>query len=144
MTSEAASNLSTEPREGPSWAIVALGYLLAVAMPFAGMLVGAITLTRRTRRATLHGALILAASVLVLACGAALLPTIVDSTLTGARQRAERELREVQAQTQREDQHSNQQLAEQLAKSRAEEHATLARLRREGRESHAAPVRSGS
>ena len=128
---------------GSSWAIVALGYLLALLMPFAGMLVGAVTLTRRTRKATLHGGLIIAASVLVLATGAALLPAIVDSSLTGARQRAERELSEVAAQTQREHQESNRQLGRELSKSRAEEHETLARLDREQRESNSTPVRSG-
>jgi hypothetical protein len=117
------------------------GYLLAVLIPFARLLVGAVTLTRRTRRATLHGTLIVASSVLVLATGAALLPAILDSSLTGARQRAERELSEVATQTQREDQESNRQLAKELSKSRAEEHETLARLNREQRESRATQAR---
>lgn len=140
---QGAAALSAGRGGRPSWIIVALGYLLAVVIPFAGLLVGAVMLVRRTHRATLHGALIIAASVLVLATGAALLPAIVDSSLSGARQRAERELREVETQTQREDQESNRQLEREDSKARTEEHETLARLQREGRERAATAARSG-
>ncbi len=58
--------------------LVIAGYLLGLLLPFVGLLVGLVVISRAGRFARLHGMAIMGFSVLVLAVGAAAGPLLVE------------------------------------------------------------------
>lgn len=123
---EAASGAHAPEEAQKPVALVVTGYLVAVLMPFVGILFGLVAVSRPGRWAKRQGIGIIALSAVLITFGIALVPMLTDSYFAG---KANSELRVVSQETQRAEQESNRLFQTEMARVHKEEAATEARIR---------------